>query len=142
MTTGTNAATTRLIQRLGDIATALAAYTHLPSLDRVHVFGDEGVRCFLGFPHFRNFRQKLLDLCAWADACHVPVTIAMSYYDSGEALIEIDLAGHRARLAVTLNSAQAYELGAALHRPITPAAPTISLSGTELRAALRGDSDG
>jgi hypothetical protein len=124
--------TTILCQKLTDVATGLTAYAHLPELGSVSVYDT----VYLGFPLGCGSTQALTWLCAWADAVDVSITIELSYGGSGSASIGFDLAGYRARIRVDLHSGQAYELGAALCRPISTDNPMITLSPAALRTAL------
>ncbi|CAM4024577.1 hypothetical protein KIPE111705_36915 [Kibdelosporangium persicum] len=137
----TAALTTADVTRLmTEVATALAEYDHLPRIDRVAVYGSGMTYLSLPYSIESGSTQRLIDeltrLCAWAAAFNTTVTITLSYGGSGDAAVQVDLAGHPARLLVSLHSGQAYELGAALRRPVSSDQPTLTVAPADLLAAF------
>src|SRR3954465_12542574 len=124
-------------------ALALATYTDLPDIHSVWVTTtSDGPGLSLGFQLLMDTKQQLISLCDWAAELRCHITIELSYSSSGTAFIQFDLGGCLARIPVRLDSADAYELGAALRIPISQARPAITVTPADLRAALHHDTQG
>ncbi|MEV4317096.1 hypothetical protein [Actinocrispum sp. NPDC049592] len=130
--------TKTLCRTLSDVSIALEAYADVPDVDSAYVTTAGSMRVILGFPYEFDPRDeiKLAKLCAWADRLGTTILIELSYGGSGSASIAFELGGHPAQIRVDLHSGQAYELGAALRRPITTDSPSITIAPSALREAL------
>jgi hypothetical protein len=127
-------------RRMTEVADALTAYGHLPALARVSVGAADDARVYLHLPYSLRHTESLVSLCAWAAAFGADVTITLSYNGSGEVNTDFCLAGRQVRMYETLHSGQAYELGAALRRPISTDRPEIQVTPAELLTAIDGGS--
>lgn len=124
----------RLGDRLIEVGRLLAHFDHLPALDDVCVDRSNKVRMYL--PEWYTPEKAGPQLCAWADHFGLDVTISLSWSGSGELLFEFQFGEEfTGVMKVSLHSGQAYQLGAALQRPISPQEPTITVSPDELLAA-------
>ncbi len=123
--------------RLSDITIrvgeALSAYGHLP-LYGVTIYTDNDIK--LRLPAlFMGGRTALHELAQWADEFDTPIIISLSSFGSGDVETTIELVGIPATVNVAIGTAQAYELGAALQRPLSRDV-SITLSAAELTAVL------
>lgn len=128
----TNRATNSdLAAKLAQVADALAAYDHLPTLGSVTVYDRHTIRLSVDYA-----RPEHRDVAAWATAFNAPVVIDLS--SSGSLFTVVQLAGMDARLSDFITHRQAYEFGAALGIPVSPGGQ-VEVSPADLLAALDTD---
>jgi hypothetical protein len=124
-----------LATKLARVADALAEYDHLPTVEDISVGLDYRVTLYLS--NWYSTTSAVRPLCVWAEAMNVNVKIVLSWSGSGDILIEFPIAGEfTAKMDVHIQSAQAYELGRALGRPITHENPTVDVTPADLLTAM------
>lgn len=122
--------TVEILRRATDIAAALAPLDHLPPFNSLGVSEKEVT---LNLTTTYDPWEKLLPLTQWAYAFGASVDISLSHYGgSGWVNTRFELAGHKVRICEIINTSHAYELGAALRRPLSLDGP-ITVSAKQMQ---------
>lgn len=114
------------------VGTALADYAHLPH-DGFSVYRS-GAHISVPNSYVRGF-QSVREVAQWAAAFDVPIIISLSFGGSGKVETNVGLGGVPVAVNAGIGTAQAYELGAVLQRPLTRDV-SIEISAADLLAAL------
>lgn len=117
-----------LAGQLAEVADALAGFDHLPPVN--HVFAFRGGVFRIGMGYRRDARR---DLATWAATFDTPVVIDLS--STGELFTVIPLGSRQARIQMSIDHREAYELGAALQVPVSPGGQ-VEVSADALLAVL------